>query len=457
MKKLNRVLFRPAEKIMQRMPVSWKSFWFRKIKKIRQGQFYDSEQELERQTVDFIKKEIVLLFWGALLLFLLFIILVGGSCFAPENRRYERNSFGAGEIEIPLILEKDGTSKTYSLQLEEQRLSAEELNQVFSQFFKDLEENIKGKNTSLEAVTQSLVFEDSLEGYPFEISYEPEDSSYISWDGKPGDAFALLEPGESLSTGILVTAEYGAYCRSNRYEVHLVKTESRSQRNVFLKTMDNLRNKEKETRENKSFLLPEKYREVTIKPAGEEKPVGILFLLGIVILIFVPVHNYTELKEEEKRCREETVEDFPVIVHLLTLYMGAGLSFASSVRRISEDYQKRQRKKKKKYAFEEILRMNRQMQMGVSQKEACISWGKRFQETMYHKLSFTLIQTISKGTREARTLMENTEKNAFLQRVDRAKKAGEEAATRLLFPMMVLLCLVMVLIMFPAFLRFRGF
>ena len=101
--------------------------------------------------------------------------------------------------------------------------------------------------------------------------------------------------------------------------------------------------------------------------------------------------------------------------------------------------------------------MDQLMRMGVSQKEACVFWGKQFQETIYQKLSLTLIQTISKGTREARTLMENTEKNAFLQRVDRVRKEGEEAATKLLFPMIVLLCLVMVLIMYPALIRFQGF
>ena len=35
------------------------------------------------------------------------------------------------------------------------------------------------------------------------------------------------------------------------------------------------------------------------------------------------------------------MEDFPLIVHLLTLYMGAGLSFLNAVERICRDYEKK--------------------------------------------------------------------------------------------------------------------
>ena len=455
MKKIDKLLYGPVDKIMMIFPLRWKSYFFRKIRHTLQGQCHDSDQELEQKTIDFFKKEIALLFWETVLFFVLAVMIICIFCFLPENRVYERNAFGMGEKEIPLILEKDGEMKEYSLELEEQSLSSAELNRLYGQFFKTLEENMRGKNPSLKEVSYILKFDDSLEGYPFEISYEPEDPDYIGWDGTFGTAFDRMDVGESFVTGIIVTAEYGSYCRSTRYEIHLIRKAEKE--NFFQKTIKSLQKKERKEREENTFQIPKNCGEVKIRTEKKGKTVGMVLLLCGIFLIFLPVHNYMKLKEEEKDCRKETVKDFPVIVHLLTLYMGAGLSFASSIRRISEDYQRRQRKKEKKYAFEEIMRMDRQMRMGVSQKEACISWGKKFQETMYHKLSFTLIQTISKGTREARQLMENTERSAFLQRIDRAKKEGEEATTRLLFPMIVLLILVMILIMFPALMRFQGF
>ena len=181
-------------------------------------------------------------------------------------------------------------------------------------------------------------------------------------------------------------------------------------------------------------------------------------ILFVTVCIFIPLHNYLKLQEEGKKCQEQAERDFPVIVHLLTLYMGAGLSFFSAVKRISQNYQKqRELDDSKKYAFEKMMRMEQQMSNGVSQREACQDWGMQFRTDSYQKLSLILIQSFMKGGREAAMLMEAEEREAFHKRIDRAKKEGEEASTRLLFPMILLLCQVMLLVMYPALTRFQGF
>ncbi len=102
-------------------------------------------------------------------------------------------------------------------------------------------------------------------------------------------------------------------------------------------------------------------------------------ILFVIVCIFIPLHNYLKLQEEGKKCQEQAERDFPVIVHLLTLYMGAGLSFFSAVKRISQNYQKqRELDDSKKYAFEKMMRMEQQMSNGVSQRKACQDWGMQF-------------------------------------------------------------------------------
>ena len=88
------------------------------------------------------------------------------------------------------------------------------------------------------------------------------------------------------------------------------------------------------------------------------------------------------------------------------------------------------------------------MSNGVSQREACQDWGMQFRTDSYQKLSLILIQSFTKGSKEAAMLMEAEEREAFYKRIDRAKKEGEEASTRLLFPMILLLCQVMLLVMY---------
>ena len=144
-------------------------------------------------------------------------------------------------------------------------------------------------------------------------------------------------------------------------------------------------------------------------------------------------------------------------MHRLTLYMGSGLSFMSAVDRISRDYIRHREKQGKRYAFEKMLVMDRQMKAGVSQTRACRNWGDQFRGTGYQKLALILIQCFSRGTREARAMMDKEEAEAFRSSVDRARKEGEEASTKLLFPMIIMLGEVTLLVMLPAILQFNNF
>lgn len=242
-------------------------------------------------------------------------------------------------------------------------------------------------------------------------------------------------------------------------EITIVPKKNISQTNVFYKIQQYLKKEEQENRYSRDIKIPSVYKDIEITKRQENQGgISGILILFVTVCIFIPLHNYLKLQEEGKKCQEQAERDFPVIVHLLTLYMGAGLSFFSAVKRISQNYQKqRELDDSKKYAFEKMMRMEQQMSNGVSQREACQDWGMQFRTDSYQKLSLILIQSFTKGGREAAMLMEAEEREAFHKRIDRAKKEGEEASTRLLFPMILLLCQVMLLVMYPALTRFQGF
>lgn len=270
---------------------------------------------------------------------------------------------------------------------------------------------------------------------------------------------AKLKRGETYRTYIVVTARYGEYRKSKKYEIRIVPKKNISQTNVFYKIQQYLKKEEQENRYSRDIKIPSVYKDIEITKRQENQGgISGILILFVTVCIFIPLHNYLKLQEEGKKCQEQAERDFPVIVHLLTLYMGAGLSFFSAVKRISQNYQKqRELDDSKKYAFEKMMRMEQQMSNGVSQREACQDWGMQFRTDSYQKLSLILIQSFTKGGREAAMLMEAEEREAFHKQIDRAKKEGEEASTRLLFPMILLLCQVMLLVMYPALTRFQGF
>ena len=291
------------------------------------------------------------------------------------------------------------------------------------------------------------------------IVYSPV-YGYIRLDGSINEEEqAKLKRGETYRTYIVVTARYGEYRKSKKYEIRIVPKKNISQTNVFYKIQQYLKKEEQENRYSHDIKIPSVYKDIEITKRQENQGgISGILILFVTVCIFIPLHNYLKLQEEGKKCQEQAERDFPVIVHLLTLYMGAGLSFFSAVKRISQNYQKqRELDDSKKYAFEKMMRMEQQMSNGVSQREACQDWGMQFRTDSYQKLSLILIQSFTKGGREAAMLMEAEEREAFHKRIDRAKKEGEEASTRLLFPMILLLCQVMLLVMYPALTRFQGF
>jgi flagellar motor component MotA len=64
------------------------------------------------------------------------------------------------------------------------------------------------------------------------------------------------------------------------------------------------------------------------------------------------------------------------------------------------------------------------------------------------------VQNLKKGSRELVNLLELEAIDAFEERKNQAKKYGEEAGTKMLFPMVGMLVVVMGIIMFPALISF---
>lgn len=430
-----------------------------RVKKDLENQYASSEEWIERETEQFFMKQGRIILAEVVIGIILLIILIFSMIFSPKYIVFERNPFGQGMKEIQVSLKKDKENKKINYKLSEQELSDKQIRKIYKQFFKELKRKVAGKNTGLNKVTTSLSLPENIEGYPFEIAYEFLEDGYIFLDGTLNKKEQnKLKNGESHITYITVKASYKQYEEIRKYKIQIFSKPDTFRHNKFYKVEQYLKKKEQKSRYGEKIRIPTTYKGIQIGTGQNGVGSMGLIILFITIGLLIPLHNYMKLREMGDKCQIEAERDFPVIVHLLTLYMGAGLSFFSAVRRISNNYQRQKKQsKQKKYAFERIMLMEQQMNNGISQKEACHNWGMQFRTDSYQKLSLILIQSFTKGAKEAAVLMETEEKEAFRKRVDRARKEGEEAATRLLFPMILLLSEVMLLVMYPALIRFQGF
>lgn len=74
----------------------------------------------------------------------------------------------------------------------------------------------------------------------------------------------------------------------------------------------------------------------------------------------------------------------------------------------------------------------------------------------YRKFSSYLVQNLKKGNRKLCNLLEQEAMDAFVERKNMAQQIGEEVGTKLLFPMLLMLGIVIVIIMVPAMISFQA-
>ncbi len=72
------------------------------------------------------------------------------------------------------------------------------------------------------------------------------------------------------------------------------------------------------------------------------------------------------------------------------------------------------------------------------------------------RFSALLIQNMKKGRTDLIGMLKEESEDAFTLRKNEARKLGEEASTKLLLPMVMMLTVVMIIIMVPAYMSFSS-
>ena len=386
-----------------------------------------------------------------LLLFALF--LLGISFYSeyqfrrPEENKLERNEYGEGKKEVALEI-KVNEEKWDSLvmTLEEKEYTEEEITQLYQMAVKELPNSIINNNSDLNKITSALELVTVLDEYPFQISWYSSRPEIIDEDGEV--YFENVTQQEEVSLKALF--QYGEW---EREEVILVKVLPKSENDYLFYLSKSLKEKEGVTRAEKDFFLPDTYQENSLQwryPSSNSTIVlGILFF---IILPFVSYQKDAEIHRKIQKRREELMDSFPDFISQLVLYMEAGMSVSGALFRFLQDGQ---RNNKKEYLYEELAFVCRQMKNGLPEKEGYELLAVRCNLSSYRKLSNLLIQHIQKGSN---TILDNLRKEAAKaveEKKGRIQKRGEEMGTKLLFPMMIMLLIVMVFIMVPAMFSFQ--
>ena len=309
----------------------------------------------------------------------------------------------------------------------------------------------------LDEIKKDLNLIEKLEDNPVSIEWFSSNYNLIGYDGKVyNDDLKKDQKEEVTLTANLQYMEY-----SSSYEIKVIVCgrelthEEQLKKDIFYEI------KCAQSDYNSDYVeLPKEVdgEEVIYKKRESGNYAAAVLFCGISLAIFAHYHDKEKKNSYEKEKIKQMKCDYPEIVAKLSLLVGAGMTVRMAWEKIVVDYRVRQKSgPKKRYAYEFMSEGLNMLKSGKPQIYVYEEFGMKCGIKEYMKFSSLIVQNIKKGTKELALLLTLEAKDAFEERKNMAKKYGEEAGTKLLLPMIIMLIVVMAIIMVPALMSFSGY
>ncbi len=369
-----------------------------------------------------------------------------------ENR-IQREGYEGKVREVPVRVTVAEEEEELVLQVRERLYTQEQLKGLYNRATGKLEKEIMGENKTLEYVDKNLKLINRLPGYPFQIEWECQNYEFLNTDGELRTE-NIPQEGAAVGLNAVFTyedfrAEYLFYIKV--YPVLLTPSEQRKQ--ALLAAVERA---DKISQNSEALELPASLDGKTLVWKNRtDMTWAVVPILAACVVVSIYFFKDRDLKKkmEEREIRMKL--EYPEFVSKLSIYLGAGMTIRSAWEKLAGDYvRKKEKGGEKSYLYEEIGIASQEMKSGISEPAAYDRFGKRSRSQLYLKFSTLLVQNLMKGSNGLGKLLKEESRLAFEERKNMARKLGEEAGTKLLLPMILMLCVVMIIIMVPAFMTF---
>lgn len=372
-----------------------------------------------------------------------------------KDGKIGRNQKGGGSRSETLLVTIDGVCEKmpFRIRVDEQGYTKEEAEQILEYEAAHLEEKILGKNQDRDHVTQDLNLITSFSDYPVSVQWTLDNYQYIGLDGRLKES--IPEKGaEVFLIADLKFEQEGSIMPEKRWKAKVTlyppKLDDPVKMAEALKQL--VAEENDKTREENVLHLPKEIAGRRIEWGRRAKVNGYQVMgSGILILLVVSIWKRQRINEEGRKRKEMLLRDYPEILEQISLLIGAGMTVRGAWNKIVENYQGRHGDRRRHPAYEEMLHTCFEMKGGVPEGESYENFGKRCQIQEYMRLGLLLSQNLKKGTRGIAELLSLESVHAFEDRKTRAKRKGEETGTKLLMPMVLMLAVVLIIVVVPAF------
>lgn len=372
------------------------------------------------------------------------------------GNRIVRAKPGGGSTDVNLTLSAEGLFEDYRypLSVREMAVTEEEAGEYFEQAKEEIDRGFFAEGEDADCVTQNVRMAERYVNGLVEAEWRLDSYRVMEVDGSVIDG-SIPETGEVVNATAVLTC--GGY-RVDYSFGFIVYPKARTDGEKLLASVESAIEAQMASENGEFVSLPEEvdgYR--LVWEETKKHLVWKVLFFEIVILILLHFVKQERVREQERNRREQMRLDYPEVVNKLLILLGAGMSLKQAWDKISARYSDKRTKTAKfpRYIYEEMLVTSHEISDGESERRAYQNFGERTGLGVYHRLVRILIQNLSTGSRGLCQLLEQESQTALEERKALARKLGEEAGTRLLLPMMLMLVIVIAIIMVPAMLSFN--
>ena len=350
---------------------------------------------------------------------------------------------GLGEEGIPL-----------EVQISPRQYKPEEARALYQQILEELPGRILGENASLSQVEHDLELIREIPEYGVSLKWESSRPEFVDSYGRVNRQ-GMGEEKEEVWLRVELTDSHTS--ETYQLQAWVLPETTTPQENALLQLKERLKEEDYAQRYSPVLKLPEELEGKALAYRSLQEPVfASIAFLGVAAALMLVVKERSDREREIKERKNQLLLDYPELLSKMMIFLGAGMTARNAWEQMTEDYLRLRKlgKREKRWVYEEMYAACGQMKRGIPEGQAYLEFGRRCGLPCYTKFAGFLEQSRKNGAKNLREHLRLEMEEAYEQRKHEAKRLGEEASTKLLLPLFLMLGVVMVMVAVPAMLEF---
>lgn len=373
---------------------------------------------------------------------------------AEDISTIERAGYGSRNTESLYVDGLEEEPVHIDVSVEPRKYTDDEIDGAMDECINTVIDEALAGNTSLDEISKDMELPEYSQKYGFTMTWTPEDRELISSTGTVKNK----ELKEAKETVLNVSLSDGEHTKRYSVPVTILPLQLTEPEKRLNGLMGLIADADRKARYDQSVSLPGEYEGRRLRfRDSEDMSYHFIWIMGLVFAVLLYLRDRENEKTDLQKKYRQMQMDYPEIVSKLLVFVGAGLSVRMAWNAIACDYEKDMEingRAEVRHAYEELCKANTRLQTGAPEGAVYREYGRECHSKQYMKLASLLEQNRRSGLSNMKNLLQLEMVEAWEERKNLALRQGEEASTKLLIPLVMMLVIVMVMIMIPALMGF---